>query len=78
MPEAPGLIVDATMHDRGRPVGRDEDAQKYFSGKHHIYWPVTHGSDMGLRVCADRSQWGWAGGWGGRAWNVHGGSIAAV
>jgi hypothetical protein len=31
------LIVDATAHDRRRPVGRYQQAQKYFSGKHHTY-----------------------------------------
>jgi hypothetical protein len=32
-----GMVVDATVQDRGRPVGRYDEAQRYFSGKHHCY-----------------------------------------
>jgi hypothetical protein len=32
-----GMVVDATVQDRGRPVGRWDEAKKYFSGKHSLY-----------------------------------------
>jgi hypothetical protein len=32
-----GLVVDATVHNRGRPCIPFEDAKQYFSGKHRIY-----------------------------------------
>jgi hypothetical protein len=48
--------VDATVQDRGPPVGRYEDAQKYFSGKHHIYClksqVVTNREGLAVHVVA--------------------------
>jgi hypothetical protein len=32
-----GLIVDATVQKRGKPIGEFEEAKAFFSGKHHIY-----------------------------------------
>jgi hypothetical protein len=32
-----GMVVDATVQDRGSPVGRYDEAQRYHSGKHHCY-----------------------------------------
>jgi hypothetical protein len=32
-----GLIVDATVHKRGRPAGEFAEVKLFFSGKHHIY-----------------------------------------
>jgi hypothetical protein len=32
-----GMVVDATVRDRGRPVGRYDEAQRYYSGKCHCY-----------------------------------------
>jgi hypothetical protein len=32
-----GMVVDATVQDRGKPVGRYDEAQADFSGKHHFY-----------------------------------------
>lgn len=32
-----GLVVDARVQDRGRPVGTQLEAKSYYSGKHHLY-----------------------------------------
>jgi hypothetical protein len=32
-----GFIVDATIQNRGRPVGTFEEAKRYLSGKHKLY-----------------------------------------
>jgi hypothetical protein len=32
-----GLVVDATVQNRGRPAGQFADVVKYFSGKHRLY-----------------------------------------
>jgi hypothetical protein len=32
-----GFTVDATIHNRGRPVGTFEEGKRYFSGKHKLY-----------------------------------------
>jgi hypothetical protein len=35
-----GFIVDATIQNRGRPLGAWEQARKYFSGKGNVLWPA--------------------------------------
>jgi hypothetical protein len=37
-----GLIVGATVQNRGHPVGTAEEARKYDSGKHHFYCLKSH------------------------------------
>jgi hypothetical protein len=51
-----GLIVDAKVQERGRPVGVYEQTQEYFSGKHHFHClksqVVTNRSGLALNVVA--------------------------
>lgn len=51
-----GLVVDATVQKRGRPVGSFEEAKKYFSGKHWIYClksqVVTNRDGLAMHVVA--------------------------
>jgi hypothetical protein len=51
-----GLIVDATVQKRGRPVGEFADAKKYFSGKHWIYClksqVITNRAGLALHIVA--------------------------
>lgn len=51
-----GLVVDATVQKRGRPVGDFAAAKAYFSGKHWIYClksqVVTNRDGIAVCVCA--------------------------
>jgi hypothetical protein len=51
-----GLIVDATVQYRGRPVGRYEEARKYLSGKHRLFClksqVITNRSGCALHIVA--------------------------
>jgi hypothetical protein len=51
-----GLVVDATVQKRGRPVGAFQEAKKYFSGKHWIYClksqVVTNREGLAMHVVA--------------------------
>jgi hypothetical protein len=51
-----GLIVDATVQQRGRPAGESAEAKLFFSGKHHIYClksqVVTNREGIAIHVVA--------------------------